>query len=241
MRERPILFSAPMVRALLDGSKTQTRRPVKPQPRLITSNDGAPIWRLDLRDGFINSRDETTWPETMTRHSVDQNGNVYPAVSPYGASGDHLWVREEHYRFGHWEPVPSGRTKHGRQKWRFVEDTKEVRFDAPVEFRKGRHHKDASTPAWHKRLARFMPRRMSRLTLEVTGVRVERLHSISEADALAEGFAPGVEELLGGALATLSSQDYFKNAWCELYGYASWEANPWVWVIGFRWVEVSHG
>lgn len=182
MRELPILFSGPMVRAILEGRKTQTRRILKVQPppdcgRLIVE----------------------TYPPTR----VDRDGNEYPGEEIFGVTsedgdfglksrykvGDRLWVREEHYRFGHWEPVPGVKTKAGRMKWRFVPDSDGCLFESGrhVAFRRGRHHKDPETPAWHKRIGRFMPRALSRLTLEVTDVRVERLQDISEEDALAEG------------------------------------------------------
>jgi hypothetical protein len=79
-----------------------------------------------------------------------------------------------------------------------------------------------------------MPRWASRLTLDIESVRVERLQDISEEDALAEGFTTGTEELLGGAVARLSARDYFQNTWQDIYGFASWDANPWVWVVVFR-------
>lgn len=174
IRERPILFSGAMVRAILEGRKTQTRRVVKaigPDTRYVmtTGEIGLPagVWR---EDGWL-------LPDIGPKFKC-----------PYGVPGDRLWVREEHYRFGHWEPVQGVRTKGGRQKWKFVADTTEVLFDAPPSFRRGRHHKDPEIKAWHKRLGRFMPKSLARTWLEITGVRVERLQDISEADALAEGF-----------------------------------------------------
>lgn len=222
-KERPILFSGAMVRAILNGSKTQTRRVVKPQP----ANDPAihhPI------EPYRTSGGDWNWVLAATGMGT---GDPFPC--PYGKPGDLLWVREEHYRFGHWEPVPGVSTKGGRQKWRFVADADETLFDAPDEYRKGRHHKDPSTPAWHKRLARFMPRSVSRITLEITDVRVERLNDINEQDAEAEGIdfmreIPDADE-------TLRASKLFEVLWESINGIGSWSLNPWVWVIEFRRVE----
>ena len=186
MKERPILFSAPMVRALLAGTKTQTRRVL-----------GLPSLRPSTTPGY-----DWTWRGQAPIRSVAQQARhprgCWQDVShaelldlcPYGAPGDRLWVRETHYRFGHWVPVTGKRerTRTGRQRWAFVADSDELRFDRPEgEVRGGRHHHDPSTPAWHVRLARFMPRWASRLTFEITSVRVECVQSISEEDARAEG------------------------------------------------------
>jgi hypothetical protein len=162
-------------------------------------------------------------------------------------------VKEEHYRFGHWEPVPGVRTKTGRMKWRFVSDCDKVLYEPPAEYRKGRHHKDPATPAWHKRLARFMPRWASRLTLEITEVRVQRLQEISEEDAKAEGIRTDILPACGDhpdLLCYVSEPDdnhayryareAFAKTWDVINGKCpgcSWEANPFVWVIGFRRID----
>lgn len=227
MAERPILFSAPMVRAILDGAKTQTRRLVNLTGRLIEMR-WSPLHperglRVTVRTG---PRSTHTGPI----------GDHLDAC-PYGQPGDRLWVREEHFRFGHWEPVAGAKTrKGGRQKWMFVADSDETRFTAPdgVEVRRGRHHRDPATPAWHKRLARFMPRCLSRITLEVTSVHVERLHEISDDDARAEG-APGPFDSL------FTPRLRFERLWESINGPESWDANPWVWVVSFRKLEVARG
>ncbi len=220
MKERPILFSAPMVRALLAGTKTQTRRVVKPQPHRIGwyTQDDKPGVQFD-------------W------HEVDEYGDPLDSVirCPYGVPGDRLYVREVYYQLGHWEPVAGQVTRKGnRQKWRFVVDSDEIRFDAPPEFRKGRHSKDPGASVWHKRLARFMPRAASRLTLEVTDVRVERVQSISTLDAMAEGAAP--KPVAGG---TLSYTHGFRVLWDNINNrpWLCWDDNPWVWVVTFKVVK----
>lgn len=235
MKEHPILFSGPMVRAILEGRKTQTRRVVKPQPSYI-----------------IDSQCRTYEPALE-----DQHGEMYPGPevfgfyneehgwkSPYGKPGDRLWVREPYYQQGHWEPVPGIRTKHGRQKWRFVSQG-DVCFDEPKDapIRLGRHHRDPETVAWHKRLARFMPRTASRITLEIVSVRVERLSEITEADAIAEGIAK--TDLWPNAW-TDYMDDFgwmtdprmsYASLWESINGKGSCETNPWVWVVEFKRVE----
>lgn len=238
MKSRPILFSAPMVRALFAGTKTQTRRTVKKQPPPWTET----VRRLhDASSIYVGHGWQAETP-------MDKRRESWRDACPYGAPGDTLWVREEHYRFGHWEPIAGVRTKGGRQKWKFVAETAEVRYNdnAPESFRKGRHHKDPTTPAWHKRLARFMPRALSRLTLEITAVRVERLQGISEADCWAEGI-----EACDGILENTAIFDCAKRMgrsyedaaptyaalWESINGEkpeACWSANPWVWVVEFK-------
>lgn len=242
MKERPILFSGPMVRAILEGRKTQTRRIVKPmsgmQKEWLDSDMINSVPHGDMMAGGWQMHH----PLAGTRHKfngriVDEpyNSPLGWIRCPYGQPGDRLWVREEHFRFGHWEPVSGVRTKGGRQKWKFVADTHEILFASPESFRKGRHHKDPATPAWHKRLARFMPRAASRITLEITVVRVERLNGISEANAKAEGATPTVP-IYGdcGGYPHEGHRDGFRSLWESINGEGSWAANPWVWVIEFR-------
>ena len=224
MTDRPILFSAPMVRTILDGSKTQTRRVIKPQPYLDKMGNAC-------CDGWILGQGADRVPNFESLASPIPRSSTGRVWCPYGQIGDRLWVREEHYRFGHWEEVSSVRTRTGRQKWAFVQDSREVLFDAPAEFRKGRHNKDTLTPAWHKRLARFMPRSASRITLEITDVRVERLQDISRGDAMEEG-CPFPNMASGD-----DPRRWFSELWQSINGPASWEANPWVWVIGFKRVD----
>ncbi len=209
MKERPILFSAPMVRALLDGSKTQTRRVAMHTvcgvrvPRFAT--DGA--------------------PEVST--------------CPYGVPGDRLWVRESAWLYGQW--WKDGFTKSGRQRWTFAMSFgQKVRYERPLDHELT--YQGSEYPGYAFRPSIHLPRWASRLTLEITDVRVERLQDISEDDARAEGCAlpPSVNEQ---ASRTLHRVEYFK-LWESLNaarGYG-WDANPWVWVVSFnRAAEVSGG
>lgn len=189
MQERPILFSAPMVRALLAGTKTQTRRVVKPQPD--STHSGFPYWSVG---GY-----RASW----CRSAAD-GGPLMPAnplLCPYGQPGDRLWVRETHgYGGDAYAPDVHYRATHP---------------DAPVQGR--------WLPSIHMR------RRDSRILLEITAVRVERLQDISEADALAEG-VPHSLNLPGGRFA----RENFEHLWWTINGDGSWESNPWVWVVEFQ-------
>lgn len=230
MKTKPILYSAPMVRAILEGRKTQTRRVLKPQPPVSACYPGPITNSEPLAYGFYLRRDELIDGQTVDA------GNLQRILCPYGKPGDLLWAREEHYRFGHWEPVTGVLTKKGRQKWAFIPDSDEVLFDAPAEFRGARHHNDPYTPAWHKRLARFMFREHSRFTQRITGIRVERLQDISEADAIAEGveyyFAGLFKDYLQpGEIGINCPIASYRSLWESINGPGSWDANPWVWVI----------
>lgn len=226
MADKPIPFSAPMIRALMDGRKAQTRRVLDPQPSF--SPGGV------IRDGADGEMD-----------CVEPHWIVEPR--PRYAAGNRLWVREAYYHFGHWEPVPGVLTKGGKQKWAFEPESDEIRFDMPDGCRLGRHHKDPATSAWHKRLARFMPKAASRLTLIVESVKVERLQDINDTDAKAEGiFARG-----GTGDDPTSSQwtwqkegwrydtprEAFRHLWQDIHGLGAWDANPWVSAITFRVVK----
>lgn len=186
-RERPILFSAPMVRAILSGAKTQTRRIVKP--------DGK--YRLDL--------------------VCPPDGG--PSRCPYGMPGDRLWVKEQTIKVedrGWIGPVYT-ESDEGRQAmdWGYGEP------DDP----------DHIPPhAIKRRPSLFMTRAMSRITLEVTEVRVERLQDISEADAMAEGAPWGA----CGSPQEGSRKAGFAKLWDSINGPNSWDANPWVWAINFK-------
>lgn len=192
MKERPILFSAPMVRALLAGTKTQTRRVVKPQPMMVTNH------RLAIWDG----------PSAALQQQRERMGRG----CPYGQPGDRLWVRETWARDD----------EDGALFYRAdvglggdADDWERNRLDG--------------VPRYRWRPSIHMHRRASRITLEITGVRAERLQDISEADAIAEGVKNSLH-LPGGRFA----KENFAHLWWTINGDGSWEANPWVWVIEFK-------
>ena len=185
MADRPILFSAPMVRALLDGSKTQTRRVVK--------DTG-----LYAIDAAIHG------PETAAREL-----QALASRCPYGMPGDQLWVREAFAKI-------DGQT----QPW--------IETDYRATYKHGDRLGDTLgikkrwTPSIH------MPRAASRITLEVTGVRVERLQDINRGDAMAEGCP------FANMAAGPDPRDWYRDLWNEINGAGAWDLNPWVWCVAFK-------
>lgn len=184
MRERPILFSSPMVRAILAGRKTQTRRIVKPLHMATVDAEQFPIL----------------------------------AMCPHGRPGDRLWVKET------WGALPHMMGGVQRETLRYRAD--------------GEYQNERGT--WRWRSSIHMPRWASRITLEITDVRVERLQDISEADAVAEGCNPIRPELVQDGLIVRpgrSAVEEFRLVWEQINGGGSWEKNPWVWVIEFKKLE----
>lgn len=185
MTERGMIFNAEMVRAVLDGRKTQTRRMLTPRQLKMIDTAAAIGECYPLESG----------------HQHENSQSYYREWCPFGAVGDRLWVRETFGDCGE-RLVYRSDSKDGAQ-------CKVKRW----------------VPSIH------MPHWASRITLEITGVRVERLNDISEDDAKAEG-APteccviGDKHFLG-----------FRSLWRSIYGADSWQANPWVWVIEFKRVE----
>jgi hypothetical protein len=209
VKERPILFSGDMVRALLDGSKTQTRRIVKPQfeREPVDVIDGVPSW-----DAPTNYDGEVQMNTTRGK------------PCPYGVPGDRLWVRESF-----WGCDMPG---YGDQPCVVYED----------EWR-GKEYHAAEVRPYARRFGHIpgihMPRDASRVLLEVTGVRVERLQDISETDAIAEGITKtraGFWSTYGrsGVDGTYSPVSSYRCLWDSINGPESWDANPWVWVVEFR-------
>ncbi len=179
-KERPILFSGPMVRAILEGRKTQTRRVAKTSPSSSSSTGHF----VHLSHGRSIETDERALP-----------------FCPYGQPGDRLWVRETWAKAGE------------------VGDDIEYRADNP----------DPLGAKWRPSI--HMPRWASRITLEITGVRVERLTSISSEDARAEGIEWNEGPFRCGHTNHVSA---FKSVWESINGKGSWSADPWVWVIDFK-------
>jgi len=226
MKEKPIIFSGPMVRAILEGRKTQTRRVVKWQPDDALSNriaDGA-FWSIDGKFWTWNG---TNPPDPKTIKCPYPPGTV-------------LWVKETHYRYGKW--VKNGVTKTGRQKWKFRATTDEIRYqDNPPDTVCKKSYRGEG---WYKRPLIFMPLSACRLHLLVTAVRVERLQDITEEDAEAEGVnhidddfkQDAARSALACGSVRCTARDYFRILWDSLnakFGYG-WDTNPWVWVYTFK-------
>jgi hypothetical protein len=180
MKARPILMSAPMIRALLDGRKTQTRRIVK--------------------ERYI---------EFLRPTSSDDPSRMKPC--PYGQPGDLLWVRET------WSPsVEPENHVHARLGFTYRAD-----WD---------HFDDMELRDFRWKPSLHMPRIASRLTLEITGVRIERLKDINEEDAIAEGCDDSY--LVKNKCQPPHSRAY-RYLWEDINGHGSWDANPWVWCLSF--------
>lgn len=240
MKERPILFSAPMVRAILDGRKTVTRRVVKPQPDPYTT---------ECESVTFTKPGKGIWlPTTTGRNTHSLSGPAF--TCPYGQPGDQLWVRES-FRFLRSDELLSVprlgiRTERGCL-WR---------ASAPNDLGPWK-------PSIH------MPRWASRISLEITEVRVQRLQDITEDDAIREGATwrdfgrecghrGGVWRDVGDCKESFHSQ---RNGWTmeppaasakdclysarmafanlinKINGPETWESNPWVWCVSFEKVK----
>lgn len=207
MKERPILFSGPMVRAILNGRKTVTRRVAKPIKHPDLGNIYAP-GALVL--------------EKEPQHVIDR-------ACPYGQPGDRLWVRESHAMVFEVD-IPEGRPRGpigrmgspGRPDWksRYV-----YRADGEMPNVQWHHVGDSQPVRWTPSI--HMPRAASRILLEITSVRVERLQDITNEQAIAEGIGEPLDE-------RYAVQDEFRPLWESINGAGSWDANPWVWVVEFK-------
>ncbi len=241
VKERPILFSGEMVRAILDGRKTQTRRYIKP----------APVYHVDPMTycGWLfHQRGKTSrwmWPNAKVE---------IIAECPYGVPGDRLWVRET------WA-VDAELAQVKREN----EDVMgPPGFGHGPYFRADPVHENTGL-RWRSSI--HMPRWASRITLEITGVRVERLQDISEADATAESceakpfpgpWWQGYKDFDGELIhqqsigesppewmiepkrmksaphLDLSAVDAYRGLWHQIHGPGAWDKNPWVWVVEFK-------
>jgi hypothetical protein len=240
---RPIIFSAPMIRALRADLKTQTRRIVTP------FDDASPATGLSrpVHSPWLGEDGIWRWQRGAPKTA---NFRADERRCPYGAVGDFLWVKETWtslgYGPGFGAELHYAADGHDFRVWE--EREKHRRIVDPVPDRDNKYRPLDWGP-W--RSPRFMPRWASRLTLEITDLRPERLHAITDGDARAEGihefklpngsiFGPqGVNGSDVGATAV----EAYAALWDSLNGKrAPWSTNPWCWVIGFRRVkEESHG
>ena len=193
MADRPIIFSAPMVRALLAGRKTQTRRVLKLQPIPFTIDEaGTPC---DV--GLLHVEGDALPRVTL--------GRVITMQEVRFAVVDRLWVRENW-----WSDSATGGHEHG-----YLADGELYAGNASVK----------------RRSSMMMPRRLSRLTLTVTNVRVQRLQNISREDVIAEGITKRdgcpIEDVWAGW------HEPYAKLWDDLHGEGAWTANPWVAAISF--------
>jgi hypothetical protein len=246
VKERGILFSAPLVRALLAGTKTQTRRLMKQQP-------SGPVRPWQGPQGGWK------WVIENTGHGVSEF-----FASPYGVPGDRLWVREtwgyrgslsevtrrwtatvDYMADGQRREIELTRAQYDALLAKGIREQKAcpkiTGDEGSDEWWASRNaYSDWLTAYWKKsRPSIFLPRWASRITLEVTALRAERLQSISEEDARAEGVTTEPQQgLLNGKPATLypiTHRQAFTWLWDAINGKrASWASNPFVWVVSFR-------
>ncbi|EHR1181179.1 hypothetical protein KS835_001534 [Salmonella enterica] len=205
-----MIFNGEMVRAILEGRKTQTRRV------LATYQDAVkfcPEWDVNGKQIFIvlGEKDHT-----------GMNPVITAIPCPFGQPGDRVWVRETFRVHSRATDVATLVYRASvRNSW--TEQTHRV----PVAVCNKPATPEKWTPSIH------MPRWASRITLEITDVRVERLRDLSEEDAKSEGIIPSA----GGVLPGWEYRINFRDLWMDIYGTDNWEANPWVWVIEFKRVE----
>ncbi|HBS1995974.1 hypothetical protein [Klebsiella quasipneumoniae] len=221
MREKGLIFNSEMVRAILDGRKTQTRRPIK--------------WKQTRFTEIGEREDGSKWPWSEdAEHACD-----FWHPCPFGAVGDRIWVRETWSSdFANYYP--------NDRVWYAADNNRQLDIDM-VDGVRGIYspESDVHVPfRWHPSI--HMPRWASRILLEITDVRVERLNAISEEDAEAEGI--NMEALYDSQDCYDCIADHnmtgrptvtgaFKYLWESIYGEEGWKSNPWVWVIEFKRVE----
>lgn len=236
MKQRPIPFFDPSVNAIRAGRKFQTRRIVKSKSKLLPPAEAINFHQVGKWFHFENTA------ETATEH--DPNGKPYlktwTFTCPYGEPSDRLWVRET------WRVSPSaceGWSMDASEPCTGWIDYKAggcAQKTAPnfdvlerAVFGKGEVDWDFLPDRWKPSI--FMPRWASRILLEITKVRVERLNDISEQDAIAEGcISTAVVNEAGDDYTGLYAHEHFYELWDSIHGDGAWLENPWVWVIEFR-------
>jgi hypothetical protein len=205
MKQRPILFSGPMVRAILEGRKTQTRRVVKPQP----DDDREMKARLN-RQGNLVWMDWKGKPDDAAPPHYIWGAGWDRWKCPYGQPGDRLWVRE---CFSYAS---------------FLNDGVQPLFHYWADGNPEEGDWTKPKPSIH------MPRAASRITLEIVSVRVERLMDISMQDCIAEGAPMERIEKLDEQDQAIELRCWYENLWEEINGIGSYYTNPWVWVVEFK-------
>ena len=236
MKERGMIFNGEMVRAILDGREAQTRRPIK--------------WKQTRFTEIGEREDGSKWPWSEdAEHACD-----FWHPCPFGAVGDRIWVRET------WQAIHDYCDENGH--------VDERRYARSIPRHRGNYWHPVYEEAWGNesredrefpwRPSIHMPRWASRILLEITDVRVERLNTISEEDAQREGVHTEVWDQTVVARNYVASDEFFqfwsddmphyvemnqlyrssfRSLWDSIYGEESWKANGWVWVIEFRRVE----
>lgn len=240
MKERPILFSGPMVRAILSGQKTVTRRAIRHQPDVPVTD-------------AIPRREYPHGPATIDWYWRPKHGHLNGVPShgwdfkcPYGQPGDRLWVREtwgvishswdEHGDMVSWEPdrpaTPIREMPFGNG---YYSGHAIYAADGPMEWAGDEDGGGEPRSAWKPSI--HMPRAACRIPLEITDVRIERLQDISYQQAMAEGIGhagDGLFHVEDSRHLAADPRESFASLWSSINGEESWNANPWVWAVEFK-------
>ena len=248
MTDRGMIFNAEMVRAILDGRKTQTRREVKLNldiARLATTYDWATSLAANHYQGLTEEQIQQKAESLrgVIHPVILDNGQMVSIICPHGKPGDRIWVRETF--------CPVDDTQYGGEKW--VDYRATPRYEASHPAGWDSAPNDAEALKWRPSI--HMPRWASRILLEITDVRVERLNAISEEDAQREGVHTEVWDQTVVARNYAARDEFFqfwsedmphyvemnqlyrssfRSLWESIYGAENWQANPWVWVIEFK-------
>ena len=234
MTERGMIFNGEMVRALLSGRKTQTRRIMKVQPKPSKSRPGDFWFSSKKLESMVHVSDLAPGNSPI----ADYHLFIQEHCCPFGAVGDRIWVREtfqgplvHEELFEEYSAYPKKFETPEYCEYAADGGVRPEYCDLDDNLRHG----------WRPSI--HMPRWASRILLEITDVRVERLNAISEEDARAEGIIDGgclncgEPEPCGCANPEPDATDAFAYLWQSIYGQENWNANPWVWVISFERVE----
>jgi hypothetical protein len=240
IKERPIEFTGEMIRALLDNRKSQTRRVMRVQPH----DDSCKISTLMESTGSSREIGKHRWLKMLSNDEVDLDDHAGKYFAcPYGYAGDRLWVKEPWFNNKEYTENMHALLK----RWPYGDVQLPVKSEYPDIMYKA-DYPEGMLCKW--KTARYMPRFLSRILLEITDIRVQRLQAISEDDAIAEGakkFPSGyVFENTGYDKAKLchtSPATAFNIMWDEMIyknnDQKCWEANPWVWAISFKRLECA--
>jgi len=234
VKQIPILLNGEMVRAILDDRKTQTRRVVKSIDHDLLdmmsedAETGAPDSELlELLYGpSTDDNGKIVREQWMVRCTECPEEGVLTLGQGFGCIGDRLWVRET------WRGVIGINSPHEPLKTGIARYTPDQEYCLRVEYRATQ---GVDAEPWRPSI--HMPRWASRITLEITAVRVERLQDISEKDARAEGVCGEAEAAESGLRWHDKPLRAFRFLWQSIKGPESWDKNPWVWVLEFKRVD----
>lgn len=276
---KPIIFSAPMVKAILEGRKTQTRRlnGLDDVNKIQDAWDAARV-TVGALNYKVKKSAKGKYGATFISHPgaiVNNTINVCPQICPYGQPGDRLWVREN-WRIGAWDEnngrfaldycdgpdkrwitVPESTDDYlgeGVFEHYWMQCSDELSKKGILPDSDGQYHWEHGKSPLRWRPSTHMPRWASRINLEITGVRVERVQDISEDDVFAEGIEKlsdpcdvKTERAMKKCLGKNEWDDFgpywtdpifaYSCLWKSIYGPGAWEKNPWVWVVEFKMAE----